>query len=269
MVLLDDMSYVKQQSVGFSGVLFALVVVDIHKSDVATRSVMGFVSVPSKWYPWALLVLLQVRSPRALTPVAPVPSPPPPALGPAPDSSPPATLTSSACLFERPASRCSSLTCLFSGTSVGSFSARGRPAGGSGGCCPRWRSRRKWRHGRCCARSWRTSGLFCARRMHAGVRLSRMHGGGCGAGRSRWDIGARVCWQGWRRSQGGGGRGGRARARETRGRALVHSVGESEARVRSAVQTRLATPPSHGPSAPPSAPSPPSTPPAPASNNSS
>lgn len=64
MVLLDDMSYIKQQSVGFSGVLFALVVVDIHKSDVPTRSVMGFVSVPSRWYPWALLVLLQLMIPN-------------------------------------------------------------------------------------------------------------------------------------------------------------------------------------------------------------
>lgn len=64
MVLLDDMSYIKQQSVGFSGVLFALVVVDIQNSDVPTRSVMGFVSVPAKWYPWALLVLLQLMIPN-------------------------------------------------------------------------------------------------------------------------------------------------------------------------------------------------------------
>ena len=64
MVLLDDMSFIKQHSVGFSGVLFALVVVDIHKSDVPTRSVMGFVSVPARWYPWALLVLLQLMIPN-------------------------------------------------------------------------------------------------------------------------------------------------------------------------------------------------------------
>lgn len=64
MVLLDDMSYLKQQSVGFSGVLFALAVVDIHKSPVPTRSVMGFFTVPAKWYPWILLVLLQVLIPN-------------------------------------------------------------------------------------------------------------------------------------------------------------------------------------------------------------
>ena len=38
--------YIKQHSVGFSGVLFALVVIDIQRShDVPTRSVMGFVNV--------------------------------------------------------------------------------------------------------------------------------------------------------------------------------------------------------------------------------
>ena len=60
MVVTDDLSYLKQQSVGFSGVIFALAVVDIHRSELPTRSVFGFLDVPAKWYPWVLLVALQV-----------------------------------------------------------------------------------------------------------------------------------------------------------------------------------------------------------------
>ena len=60
MVVTDDLSYLKQQSVGFSGVIFALAVVDIHRSELPTRSVFGFLDMPAKWYPWVLLVALQV-----------------------------------------------------------------------------------------------------------------------------------------------------------------------------------------------------------------
>eukprot|EP00613_Pedinella_sp_CCMP2098_P014740 CAMPEP_0171760378 /NCGR_PEP_ID=MMETSP0991-20121206/47438_1 /TAXON_ID=483369 /ORGANISM="non described non described, Strain CCMP2098" /LENGTH=120 /DNA_ID=CAMNT_0012363465 /DNA_START=385 /DNA_END=745 /DNA_ORIENTATION=+ len=46
MVLLNDLSYLKQHSVGFSGVIFALAVVDIYRNSSTThRSVMGVFSV--------------------------------------------------------------------------------------------------------------------------------------------------------------------------------------------------------------------------------
>ena len=64
MVVFDDLSYLKQQSVGFSGVIFALAVVDIHRSDLPTRSLFGFFEVPAKLYPWALLVALQILIPN-------------------------------------------------------------------------------------------------------------------------------------------------------------------------------------------------------------
>ena len=65
MFVFDDPSYMKQQSVGFSGVIFALAVVDIYRSGGGQRSVMGLFSVPAKYYPWVLLVVLQVRCPSS------------------------------------------------------------------------------------------------------------------------------------------------------------------------------------------------------------
>jgi len=65
MVLLNDLSYLKQHSVGFSGVIFALAVVDIYRNSSTThRSVMGVFSVPAKYYPWVLLIVLQVLIPN-------------------------------------------------------------------------------------------------------------------------------------------------------------------------------------------------------------
>jgi len=64
MVVFYDPAYLKQQSVGFSGVIFALCVVDIYKSSSSTRSLFGFVEVPARVYPWALLVALQVLVPN-------------------------------------------------------------------------------------------------------------------------------------------------------------------------------------------------------------
>eukprot|EP00613_Pedinella_sp_CCMP2098_P061312 CAMPEP_0171984732 /NCGR_PEP_ID=MMETSP0993-20121228/273981_1 /TAXON_ID=483369 /ORGANISM="non described non described, Strain CCMP2098" /LENGTH=430 /DNA_ID=CAMNT_0012637565 /DNA_START=112 /DNA_END=1404 /DNA_ORIENTATION=- len=64
-VLLNDLSYLKQHSVGFSGVIFALAVVDIYRNSSTThRSVMGVFSVPAKYYPWVLLIVLQVLIPN-------------------------------------------------------------------------------------------------------------------------------------------------------------------------------------------------------------
>uniref|UniRef100_A0A7I4EAD2 UBA domain-containing protein n=1 Tax=Physcomitrium patens TaxID=3218 RepID=A0A7I4EAD2_PHYPA len=51
--------------IGFSGVIFSMIVMETSLNPVQTRSVFGFFSVPAKWYPWALLVLFQLLMPRA------------------------------------------------------------------------------------------------------------------------------------------------------------------------------------------------------------
>lgn len=63
-VIFDDISYLKNQMVGFSGVIFAISVINNHKSRETSQSVMGLFSVPAKWYPWVLLVVLQVLIPH-------------------------------------------------------------------------------------------------------------------------------------------------------------------------------------------------------------
>ena len=50
-------------AVGFSGVLFALVVLETKLEPQQNRSIFGFFTVPSNVYPWALLVLLQIMLP--------------------------------------------------------------------------------------------------------------------------------------------------------------------------------------------------------------
>jgi len=52
-----------QHSVGFSGVIFQLSVLESNINLDRTRSVFGFIKVPSYLYPWALLVVLQVLIP--------------------------------------------------------------------------------------------------------------------------------------------------------------------------------------------------------------
>lgn len=51
--------------IGFSGVIFAMIVMETSLNTVQTRSIFGFFSVPAKLYPWALLVLFQLLMPRA------------------------------------------------------------------------------------------------------------------------------------------------------------------------------------------------------------
>lgn len=51
-------------SVGFSGVLFSLAVLESNNAAQPTRSVFGFFSVPTKYYPWVLLVLISVVMPN-------------------------------------------------------------------------------------------------------------------------------------------------------------------------------------------------------------
>jgi rhomboid domain-containing protein 1 len=53
-----------QHSVGFSGVIFQLAVLEANLSPDRTRSVFGFINVSSKIYPWALLVILQFIMPQ-------------------------------------------------------------------------------------------------------------------------------------------------------------------------------------------------------------
>ena len=53
-----------QHSVGFSGVLFQLSVLEANLSPNSSRSVFGMVQVPAYLYPWALLVVLQIFMPQ-------------------------------------------------------------------------------------------------------------------------------------------------------------------------------------------------------------
>ncbi|KAG2483916.1 hypothetical protein HYH03_017237 [Edaphochlamys debaryana] len=50
-------------AVGFSGVIFGLIVVDNAQSNAATRSIFGLFTVPAQLYPWALLVFWQLLMP--------------------------------------------------------------------------------------------------------------------------------------------------------------------------------------------------------------
>ncbi|KAL2635218.1 hypothetical protein R1flu_006697 [Riccia fluitans] len=49
--------------IGFSGVIFALIVIETSVSGTQTRSIFGFFTVPAKLYPWALLFLFQLLMP--------------------------------------------------------------------------------------------------------------------------------------------------------------------------------------------------------------
>ncbi len=47
-------------AVGFSGVIFGMIVIEGHLSQQATRSVLGLATVPTAAYPFVLLVLWQL-----------------------------------------------------------------------------------------------------------------------------------------------------------------------------------------------------------------
>eukprot|EP00898_Chlorokybus_atmophyticus_P001093 jgi/Chlat1/1985/Chrsp158S08703 len=51
-------------AVGFSGVLFGLIVLELRLSPDSHRSLFGFFSIPSAYYPWALLILFQLLMSR-------------------------------------------------------------------------------------------------------------------------------------------------------------------------------------------------------------
>lgn len=61
MMLGGDSSYFYTGSLGFSGVLFTLIVIDNSIEGASpTRSLFGLILVPSSIYPWLLLLLMQV-----------------------------------------------------------------------------------------------------------------------------------------------------------------------------------------------------------------
>ena len=64
MKLGGDSSAVNGGAMGFSGVLFALIVIDVHLSGGASRSVLGLFTVPSSLYPWIMLVVMSLLIPN-------------------------------------------------------------------------------------------------------------------------------------------------------------------------------------------------------------
>ena len=59
---MEDLMY--QHSVGFSGVIFHLSVLECNLTPHRSRSVFGFLTVPAYLYPWALLLVLQLVMPN-------------------------------------------------------------------------------------------------------------------------------------------------------------------------------------------------------------
>lgn len=57
-----DQSYMHSSSIGYSGVLFAYAGMEAFHSTQTSRSVFGIFSVPTKAYPFILLIVLQVRN---------------------------------------------------------------------------------------------------------------------------------------------------------------------------------------------------------------
>ncbi|XP_044507740.1 rhomboid-like protein 15 isoform X2 [Mangifera indica] len=51
-------------SIGFSGIIFSLIVIELSLSGAQSRSVFGLFNVPAKWYPLILLVLFQLLMPN-------------------------------------------------------------------------------------------------------------------------------------------------------------------------------------------------------------
>ncbi|CAM9404675.1 unnamed protein product [Laminaria digitata] len=59
----NDPGYALQRAVGFSGVIFTLALMESYRSTQPTRSVFGMINVPTRMYPWVLLVVLSVFIP--------------------------------------------------------------------------------------------------------------------------------------------------------------------------------------------------------------
>jgi len=52
--------FMNECSAGFSGVIFALLVATLPHEAGSDRSIFGIIRVPVQWYPWALLIILQI-----------------------------------------------------------------------------------------------------------------------------------------------------------------------------------------------------------------
>ncbi|KAL8204864.1 hypothetical protein R6Q57_010487 [Mikania cordata] len=52
--------FMNECAIGFSGVLFSMIVIETSLSGVQSRSVFGLFNIPAKLYPWMLLVLFQL-----------------------------------------------------------------------------------------------------------------------------------------------------------------------------------------------------------------
>ena len=59
----DDFSYLISSGVGYSGVLFCYAILESYHTPVESRSLFGFCTVPSKMYPFILLVGISVLIP--------------------------------------------------------------------------------------------------------------------------------------------------------------------------------------------------------------
>jgi len=64
MSLLGFPTFLRQHSLGFSGVLFALVVGETWRSSESRRALFGVVRVPPKLYPFAMLIAMQLLLPN-------------------------------------------------------------------------------------------------------------------------------------------------------------------------------------------------------------
>lgn len=51
-------------AIGFSGVIFGLIVIEMAQSGASSISIFGFVSIPPLVYPWVLLLLCQILMPN-------------------------------------------------------------------------------------------------------------------------------------------------------------------------------------------------------------
>ena len=59
-----SMSYLMQPAVGYSGVLFAYILIECYHTTNTSRSFFGLFSVPTKLYPWIILVVMQFVMPN-------------------------------------------------------------------------------------------------------------------------------------------------------------------------------------------------------------
>ncbi|CAK9137888.1 unnamed protein product [Ilex paraguariensis] len=55
-----DQYLMNECAIGFSGILFSMIVIETSLSGVQSRSVFGLFNVPAKWYAWILLVVFQL-----------------------------------------------------------------------------------------------------------------------------------------------------------------------------------------------------------------